>query len=237
MTAAIVIDVIPAPNRFAEFADAMAAVDVQSARVAPADLAIPGAIPIKLPDCVFPAAEPSLARRGWWRGYLYGVAAGFDIFPDADFLWIIESDTWATVATWQRLIRETAGDPSDFIGPSLRKRREIPDTWFAHPTTPAWADWYSLHALIRVSARGMVILDTTAPDTREVFCEISAASTIAHHGGQVTPLNLPGPNGRSAPGSGRWLHNCQTLVAPPARCIPNPRLINHPCKADAPPLQ
>lgn len=225
---AILNDVHGVPRRWFAFRKAMEAVGVEALCIAPEEKPKPYALPAVIrPEWLPTKTKAPDGQLNWWRGHMHFADAIASYCPDADFIWCVEGDTWAAGPTWRRLIRRTSDDTSDGLFTWLQYRGMHHNRWWDHPSTPDWGKYYALHALFRLSGRAARWLHEEGEETREVFCEIHVASSVARHGGKIRGINRHGTPPLLMPGS---------VVAPPAVCKPDWQLICHPVKEDKAPF-
>jgi hypothetical protein len=229
-TAVIMTDSSGYPNRAEIMQRTFTAAGIPFVRASPADKPQDGTLVLALPAEWLPETRYSLADRNWFRCHLLFIEAIRASGIIADFFWCVEADVSASPATWLRLLETTEDMTHDGLWTHLRNRDNAPaDFWFNDPYTPAWADWYCLGALFRISARAVSWLEECAVETREVFTEICAPSVIAKNGGTIGPINRT---------THEPLYHCGTMRFNPGRShvtpLPHPRRFRHPCKYDDP---
>lgn len=161
-------------------------------------------------------------RRCWWKADAMGLAAVKHLDLNADFFWFIESDVVAAPDRWKALFDDFRNDPSDLVAPSIRTRAERPNTrvWQLD-STPEWARHYILMAVFRLSRRALLECTRCAVEMRDCFSEVAIPSVVHRAGLSMTGINV------------RRTHcNTQTFAAHEEKVVRDPRLINHPVKAN-----
>jgi len=147
---------------------------------------------------------------------------------DLEHYWLVEADVDGPSTTWARLLSQTADLPEDGLWSRIFEN----DTHPNHPAfaiSPLWCDTYALGCLLRISAAGLRVWEETAVETREVFTELAAPSTLRRAGltiGKINRADQPG------------LYHTGTLRFNPGRTATEPdvssTLLRHPIKRDDP---
>lgn len=156
--------------------------------VSPDHLAIPGTVPVTIPAEWLPADDRPRRKKEWWKAECLPLAAIHSLHLDADFFWIVESDVWAPVDMWRALFAAVDESPADGLFCHLQSRDHpfaATNGHWRHPAVPAWARYFQLGVMMRLSRRAASWLIEAAPEMREVFCEVSVASVVRRAGGSV----------------------------------------------------
>jgi hypothetical protein len=184
---------------------------------------------IEIPASWIPAV-PDPDRRDWFRNHLGYILAIRKTGIQADHYWCCEGDVQASPATWLRLLAATSNRPEDGLWTRLAHRDDSDgNKWFTHAGTPAWADWYCLGALFRLSARAVDWLEETAEESREMFTEICVPSQIAKRGGTLGRINQPHFPALYDCGTMKFTTRKNGEVVVP---LSNPNKFRHPIKVD-----
>ena len=199
--------------------------------ITPHDKPCEGFTPVKVPK-KWMTSDPRLTypRKCWQATGTLGLAAIHQLKLDADAFWFIESDCVASVERWRMLMEDHAENPDDgsFVCPSTRKE-SLWNPWWTHAGTPAWADAIHINAIYRLSRRAAALCIASAVEFRECFGEVAIGSQLKRAGMTLGRINRDNDKPH---------HNNQTIKAQPGKVLFNPRLINHPVKANTygPPL-
>ncbi len=162
--------------------------------VTPHHLAMPGAIPIQIPETWLPWGADwrgvSRARREWFASDTLGLAAVDRLGIDSDFVWFAESDIWAPPEVWDSIFTATAGADTDGIFAKLMPRTHgfarTPADW--NLPAPAGATHAHLRTLYRLARRAIRWALNSAAELSDVYAEVKTASQIVRHGGTVSDL-------------------------------------------------
>ncbi|GAA5117194.1 hypothetical protein JIN84_17775 [Luteolibacter yonseiensis] len=169
-------------------------------------------------------ADPSMPydRRCWLKSEAMGTAAVIEHRIMADQYWFIESDVVASQDRWTALFADWEGVDADCVCQPLRLRANTPEiVWWKDPGTPAWADAHLLMSCYRLSRRAVLEMQRCAVEMRECLSEITVASVMRRAGMSMANVN------------GRQMHwNSQTMKTHEHKVIINPKLVNHPVKAN-----
>lgn len=195
----------------------------ETVMISPDDRPMPHTRCVTLPEDWRPNFGGGMAagKRQWWVCDRIFAAAVQQLNLDADFFWCVESDVAAEPDVWKRLMAAGEKRALDGVFVHLSTRADNPgNPWLAHETSPPWTTHHCLGAVYRFSRRALDWMAQSAPDNRNVFCEVNAPSLIRREGGSIGDLHQLG-----------WFYNRQTM-RPPPRCMINSMLLNHPLKTN-----
>jgi hypothetical protein len=216
------------PNRAKRIASICAKLGIPFLYGTPEDVGVEGATPVSIPVEFLPKDAELSDNRGiyeWFRMHMH-LSLCSKLLPDSEFYWMIEADVDGPNQAFERLFTQTLDQSEDAIWPRLMHKKDNPN----HPALAYFDSWYdvcSFNCIMRASKAAIHVWDTTAEETREIYTEVAAPSTIKRAGLSIGLINRPGKPS---------LYHTGTLMFNPGRSSIEPchsdTLLRHPVKRD-----
>ena len=216
------------PNRAKRIASVCEKLDIPFLYGTPKDVSVEGATPVAIPLEFLPKKAEGVENIGtyeWFRMHMH-LSICSKLLPDSEFYWMIEADVDGPSSAFERLFTQTLDQMEDALWPRLMHKKDNPN----HPALAyvnSWYDVYSFNCIMRASKAAIQVWDDTAEETREIYTEVAAPSTIKRAGLSIGTINRPDKPS---------LYHTGTLMFNPGRSSVEPcqsdTLLRHPIKRD-----